>query len=163
MARKFRNKIRLKVGGTMNLETGVMAGGVVIGHFAASHNAAVSRETLTSAIANGPTVRDVDPDSDTCDITIDAEQDAVALRNLQYYAADGGYVEVVASDAVDEKMLKRYIPFKFGNFGASGDKNAAKDNATLVGTNTVREAEWIAAQTDMPAAPSGGGAGAGGE
>lgn len=157
MSRKFRNKIRLKVGGTMNLETGVMTGGVTVGHFAASHNASVNRETLTSAIANGPTVRDVDPDSDTCDITIEAEQDAVAARNLSYYAADGGYAEVTSSDAIDQKVLERYIPFKFGNYSPSGDKNAAKESTTLVGTNTVREALWIAAQNDMPGAGGGGG------
>lgn len=157
MARKFRNKIRLKVGGAMNLETGVMTGGVVVGHFAASHNAAVNRETLTSAIANGPTVRDVDRDSDTCDITIEAEQDSVAERTLSFYAADGGYAEVSSSDAVDSKVLERYIPFKFGNYSDSGDKNAAKESVTLVGTNTVREAAWIAAQNDMPSAGGGGG------
>lgn len=155
MARKFRNKIRIKVGGAMNLETGVMTGGVTVGHFAASHNASVNRETLTSAIANGPTVRDVDPDSDTCDITIEAEQDSVEERTLSYYAADGGYAEVSTSDAIDAKVLRRYIPFKFGNYSPSGDKNAAKESVTLVGTNTVREADWIAAQPDMPA---GGGA-----
>ena len=157
MARKFRNKIRLKVGGVMDPETGIMTGGATVGHFAASHNASVTRETLTSAIANGPTVRDVDPDSDTCDITIEAEQDSVAARTLSFYAADGGYAEVTSSDAIDTKVLARYIPFKFGNYSPSGDKNAAKESVTLVGTNAVREAEWIADQGDVPDEPPAGG------
>lgn len=154
MARKFRNKIRIKVGGTMNYETGVMTGGVVVGHFVASYSASVSRQTLTSAVSNGPTVQEVDPDSDTCEISVEAEQDSVEVRNLSHYAALGGPAEISSADAIETDILNRYAPFMFGNYNPSGSKEAAKESVTLVGTNRIREAEWIAAQTDLP---SGGG------
>jgi len=160
MPRKFRNKIRLRVAGVMNEATGVMAGGVVVGHFAASHTLASDRPVLTSRVANGPTVQDVDPDDDTGTITVELQQDAVAARNLQTYAADGGYVEVIASDAIDQKAIARYAPFKFGGFGATGPKDAATETVTLVGTNLLREAEWIADQNDLPSGGGGGGGGA---
>ena len=160
MARKFRSKIRLKVGGVIDPATGEMTGGVTIGHFAASHNADVSRPILESAIANGPTVRQVDPEGDTCDITIEAEQNSVEARNLGHYWVDGGDVALLSSDALDQKILARYGVFQMGNFGQSGSKEAAKETATLVGTNSIREAAWIDDQPDMPDAdaPAGGGA-----
>lgn len=152
MARQFRSKIRLKVGGTMNYTTGVMAGGSVVGHFVASYTSNVTRQTLTSAIANGPTVQDVDPDSDTCEISLEVERDSVAIRNLSNYWVDGGAVEISTADAIDAKILARYGVFKMGNFGTTGRKESATETATLVGTNSLREAAWIEDQADMPEA-----------
>jgi hypothetical protein len=150
MARKFRNKIRIKVGGTMNYETGVMSGGVVVGHFAADYDLSVERPVLTSRIAAGPTVQKIDPDDETCTLNINLEQDSVAARNLSYYAVDGGPVEVSTADAIDQKVLDKYGVFEFGGFGQSGSKEAAKEKATLIGTNSLAEATWMAAQADLP-------------
>jgi hypothetical protein len=150
MARKFRNKIRIKVGGTMNYTTGVMTGGVVVGHFAADYEANVSRPVLTSRIAAGPTVQSTDPDDETCQININLEQDSVEERNLAHYAIDGGPVEVSSADALDAKILAKYGVFEFGDFGQSGSKEAAKDKVTLNGTNSLAEAAWIADQDDLP-------------
>jgi hypothetical protein len=156
MAGVFRSKVRLKAGGTMNPATGVMTGGVTLGHFMVSVRTNVDRPVLTRQISNGPTTQETDPDGDTCTIEIEASQDTVRTRNLQRYAAAGGYVEVVSNDAADQEVIERYIPFMFGGMSTSGGKEAATESTTLVGTNKVREAEWVAAQSDMPA--EGGGA-----
>jgi hypothetical protein len=154
MSRFFRSKIRLKAGGVMNFATGVMTGGVTVGHFAADYEASATRPVLTSAISNGPTVQETDPDGDTLTVRINAEQDSVAARNLAHYAALGGPVEITSADALDQRIIDRYGPFEFGDYGQSGSKESAKENTTLVGTNRKREAAWIADQEDMPGGSS---------
>lgn len=156
MARKFRNKIRIQVGGTLDATTGAMTGGVVVGHFAADYEAGVERPVLTSRIAAGPTVHQVDPDDETCNININLEQDSVEERNLVHYAIAGGPVAVSSADAFDSALLAKYGIFEFGAFGQSGSKEAAKDKVTLHGTNSLNEAAWIAAQSDMPSSGGGG-------
>jgi hypothetical protein len=155
MARKFRNKIRVKVGGTMNYTTGVMTGGVVVGHFVADYEASVERPVLTSRISAGPTVQRVDPDDETCTINLNLEQDSVEARNLAHYAVDGGPVQVSSADALDAKILAKYAVFEFGAFGQSGSKESAKDKVTLHGTNSLKEAAWIADQDDLPTGEEG--------
>jgi hypothetical protein len=156
MARRFRSKLRLVVGGTMNQTTGVMTGGITLGHFVASYSASISRQVLSSAISNGPTVREVDPDGDTCDITIEAEQDSVTARNLGNHWVEGGPVGVSSADALDQAILTRYGIFMMGNYGQSGSKESAKESATLVGTNSLYEAAWLAAQNDLDDGGGGG-------
>jgi len=150
MGRIFRAKIRLKAAGVMNEATGVMTGGVTVGHYMSDFELSADRPVLTSRVSNGPTVQAIDPDDDTATLRINAEKDSVLDRNLLSYAAVGGYAQVTVLDGIDQDTLDRYGPFMFGPLSSSGSKESAKESVTLVGTNLMREAAWVAAQNDLP-------------
>ena len=153
MGKIFKGIVKVRVGGAMNTTTGVMTGGVVVGHFMVDADFSVDRPTLTAQPANGPTVQQADEDASVATIRINALADSVLERNFLGYARAGGYCEVESFSGIAQEDLDAYGPWEFGPFGANAQREASAQNVTLIGTNMIREAAWIEAQADMPEAP----------
>ena len=150
MAGLFRTRLRLKAGGTLDEESLNYSGGVTLGHFMVSARMSGSRPILTRQLSNGPATQDTDDEGDTLSLDIESSQDTVANRNLHAYAATGGYVDIVALDSVAQEVFEKYGPFKFGNYGTSGQRDAATETVTLVGTGRRREKTWLDSLSDLP-------------
>lgn len=149
MGRVFKTKLRFKAGGTMDNATGIMTGGTVLGHFMTTVRLQGTRTVLTSKISAGPTVQDTDEDDITSSLEIELDTSSDESMNVLSFAIAGGPVEVTNLDGTVVDDIQKFAPYKFGDFGATGQKEAATQTVTLVGTNGVLEADWIAAQDDL--------------